>query len=1163
MHLIWRPWILFGILVAQLATQAFAQEDSPSPAAAAATESTSTDAPQTTDASPRPATWNRLIYIPFRELQKVFNNEDATAVVPYAEYVELLRHYWMKQDLRPSPDALISKAVYTASVEEEVARVTVEFSIIVLRQDGWARVPVSFGKSAVGTISSDDDENTILRGTGEGEYELLLRKAGPRTVNLELLVSVTTSPDARTFELDCPAVGINELQVTIPEGEQTVRVSPVEVLLPADGSNESRTVVKAALGATRKFAVRWFPKASLKPQMDLLASVSNHTVIRIEPQLIQTTSSFTWEILRGELREASVLVPADARVIDVVAQSGRIQAWETTAVEGGRQIRIQLLKPVSGKLQIEVQTERVPQGEILQLLGRADDKTLHGVHADGVVRESGRLEVATDSSLTLITQQHSGVKRISASAPKSANSLLWDFSGSRSSLTVQVKSVEPRVTAQQESKLVFGDDELLLQTHIDFMVERAGVFELQLKYPESLAIDSVRADGMSEFNVDQAGGIITLTLTDQRQGSIGVDVRGHQMFDAGIDNSETVLPAVEPLHVERSTGQVTVLVPRFLDVATVEEKRTGVTPAGNVVDSRVGQAHTVSHWNFTEQPWTLAVRTSLRPAQIDATIATTARIDPEVVRLTSEVRLNVRNAGIDTFRIAAPETVADDVRFKSLNPRHVIQQRNKATTAEDGWVIWTLVLQNEVKGAVRFSAEWEADLADADEPKTRSFVAEPLRVLTPFSEGTDRRRRVTLTQARGELRLLRHKSLSITAVPGGETIEAIDVRELEYLPQDGYLAFRYFSQPASATVAIREHELHKVVATVVSKAAIEVVTEKQPLASYRCRYRITTSERQRLRVDVPTDSELQAPSLNNRRTTFEPADDVEAEANWQAYYINISRTGTSDDSFLLSFQLRCPIVNVRVDRFPYEGQGGRQLIRIPRIGDSSGGTVVQATHVGMWTPKDVCVFGEPEHWTVLGGQSWSILHPLESSNHRNAASSLSSWIGDEDSASEFAYQGNASLFRSLGSTTILEVNWRNRPFMVAVVTGTLVLIGLVLRHTSWENRITLILLSFVAVTVWGLFDANAVGQVVNAGFIGLLAVAAIWTTGLLIGHPPKTGSGPPHRGSGGIASHGDDPPPPEKSSDRKPSGHTAEVPPGTVTPAPGVKETMDKLMGGK
>ncbi len=53
---------------------------------------------------------------------------------------------------------------------------------------------------------------------------------------------------------------------------------------------------------------------------------------------------------------------------------------------------------------------------------------------------------------------------------------------------------------------------------------------------------------------------------------------------------------------------------------------------------------------------------------------------------------------------------------------------------------------------------------------TRNFRVDPPRVLPPFTAEQAERRRVTLTQARGEIRLLNNESLSISAVAQGDTL---------------------------------------------------------------------------------------------------------------------------------------------------------------------------------------------------------------------------------------------------------------------------------------------------------------------------------------------------------------------------------------------------------
>jgi hypothetical protein len=889
--------------------------------------------------------------------------------------------------------------------------------------------------------------------------------------------------------------------------------------------------------------------------------------------------------------------------VDVTSSSGRIRAWNAVAVgDTHQQVRIELLSPVTDRLQVELQTERGMTADTVQLVGRSADGRVQGVHADGVVRESGRVILTTDPSLTTVVKLQSGVKQVDAgSGSKGATAearQAWEFSGLSGQLVLQTKPVEPRLLVNHDVQLIFSDDELRVRSELKYTVERAGVFQLVLTVPAALIVDRVSADGMSEFNVDKDSGRITLSLAQKRMGDIGVTVLAHQPFDAAAENRETELPTVTPEGVERETGTVTLYAPQFLDVSTVEDKLVGLFPARDVQVQALARLRHIGTWSFTRRPVALFVQTSPRPAQLAAAVGTTARVEPEIVKLNSVVSFDIQNAGIDTFRIAVPEAVASDVRFQAVSPGHAIQQRTKAEQAEDGWVTWTLVLQEEAMGNVRIAVDWEvtpaAAAAAVATPSVaggqavaansagatgsapagdRSFVLQPPRVLLPFTADQAERRRVTLTQTRGEIRLLRHESLSITAVGQGDTMESVDVRELELLEQDGYLAFRYFSQPASANVQIRRHDIHEVVATVVSRASVEIVTEKQELASFRCRFRVTTSERQRLRVDLPAGSELQAPLLNGQRTTVERATDVEETEGWEAYYVSISREQTSDQDFLLTLQFRCPIV--AAGQITYDRYGGIQILRLPLPGTADGSTVLQQMRLAVWAPKDVAFIGDPQHWTQIGRPYFSWLRLYDSPSSLTAAAELNDWIGDTSGgAGDFATVGNVAVFRAVGRQEQIEAHWRNRPFLFWLISGTLVLVGLILKGTSWENRISIVLLAAFAVSLWALQDGYAALQYVTAAVPGLLIVAGLWVTGLLLGRSDRHGGiqvtaadrnspGPAgYRAAAGAASSsGGASGAVVATFPVEPPAATEQVP--AVSPSPEVTQWMNDLMGGK
>ena len=202
----------------------------------------------------------------------------------------------------------------------------------------------------------------------------------------------------------------------------------------------------------------------------------------------------------------------------------------------------------------------------------------------------------------------------------------------------------------------------------------------------------------------------------------------------------------------------------------------------------------------------------------------------------------------------------------------------------------------------------------------------------------------------------------------------------------------------------------------------------------------------------------------------------------------------------------------------------------------------------------------------------SVMNPLKSPSASVAASAVNDWIDAEHVASgDFPTQGSASVYRAVGRQQKVVVTWWSRAFLFWMISGTLVLIGLILRRTSWENRITLVLLAMFAVAMFSLSGDNSTAQYVAMAWPGILVVCGIWLTGLLIGQnngngnhdvPPPQSFQPPKS-----------PPPTAPASLRTsatPAGSPTapmiaggvSLPPGTVAPAPEVTKIMNDLMGG-
>ena len=239
--------------------------------------------------------------------------------------------------------------------------------------------------------------------------------------------------------------------------------------------------------------------------------------------------------------------------------------------------------------------------------------------------------------------------------------------------------------------------------------------------------------------------------------------------------------------------------------------------------------------------------------------------------------------------------------------------------------------------------------------------------------------------------------------------------------------------------------------------------------------------------------------------------------------------------------------------------------------------MIQETRLAVWGPKDIAFVGEPRHWNITGRQTWSFWNPMVSPTAEQEAERFDNWIGADGGGAEFSQQGNVTVYRALGRQSQIKIVWWNRPFLVTVICGAILFVGFILRHTSWENRLTLTIVGCLGIALWSLKDSSETLQFVSAGSLGLVAVAGIWLVSFLVG--PKTGhivdntiSDNDEPNEGGDSN--DKPPAPDpepkpepnapKPADEQPSATMeASSPPAAITPSPEVTKLMDDLMGGQ
>ncbi|HEY2252010.1 MAG TPA: hypothetical protein VGH74_13150, partial [Planctomycetaceae bacterium] len=427
--------------------------------------------------------WERLIYLPYKNLKQAFEKEGSAVFMSYGQFLKM----WDKSRLtdprlpaKPPVGAVITEAAYTGMVAGDVAQVEAVLTVQVLGKP-WVELPIQFGDAAIGKMTPSDDK-ILLQATGTGTYALLFPKAGEFKVRLELATRVRTSPDGRSLELDCPPAGITTFALTVPAGDQTVEIVPQAVVTPQVGNDkpgdDKTTKIKANVGATKKISARWRPRLSTAPVMEVLTTVHNTLDMRIADGLVHTHATLVYQVLRGQVDQVRIGVPLDHRILDVTGAG--LKSWKAVKEEKAQVITVDLLGGDAKSIAVEVLTERsLPDGP-MELVGIDDAGVYRGIHALGELRENGILVVSQSADLSLAVQEQSGLVRIEAAevpeALRRPETQFYKYYTPKVRLQVAVKPVEPRLLVEHRTQLVFRDDEVQLVSHLQYTVEKAGVF---------------------------------------------------------------------------------------------------------------------------------------------------------------------------------------------------------------------------------------------------------------------------------------------------------------------------------------------------------------------------------------------------------------------------------------------------------------------------------------------------------------------------------------------------------------------------------------------------------------------------------------------------------------------------------------------------------------
>lgn len=1015
--------------------------------------------PAATQAESKTAPQEHVIYVPFKNLRDVFERQDSSIVLPYAQFLDMWNRLAQpsQQPIKPPVNGVIARADYAGSVKGDLVYLDATLDVESLG-DQWAQLPVEFGDAAIGSAKAEGD-SVLLRGVGQGRYELLVRGKGKHQIKLSLVAGVKSAADGRSFTVQCPAVGVSNLDLELPEKDLAVHVAPQRTLeLQTDAKGATR--VHAVLGATNQFTVSWQPKSGSAEKAAGLANVSDTIGVEVGDGVVHTHAVFDYQILRGSLGELIIEAPSADRLLDV--QAPGLRDWQSEPAGDRQRVKVRLHAPATETVRLELHTESpIPEKAF----------PVACLRAVGAARESGTLAIRSAEDVGLEHVERVSITRVDAAdAPqplRKPRSTFYKFFTPDHKLVVATSQLKPRIIV--ESRLSVLVDKARLTTRGEFKVQvsRSGIFSLAFRLPTGFQVDEVRTESMERFEVAPATGapMLTVYFSKKLLGDLTVLVTASQSRDKPA--GDLTLPLLEPLGTTREDGVVAVIAPESLEVKTdaaqlrAARAATPAELAAKGFKPQVSAGSTLAAaFSFVTRPVNIVQTITERPRRLFAVVGTLANVKEDVVQVTTTFRYRIQFAGIDTFHIAVPAAASDRLQIDGDG----IKERRKAPKASgDGTVEWTIVLHSEAVGQRTFTASYDQKISTADQG-TR-LELQPIKALNVDRET-------------GEIAILKDRALSVDAKSTG--LEEIDPRELSQ-PMgtvQPYLTYRYYRHPAELTLNVAKHELQDVVKTVVRRAYVEaVVTEDGPM-TVRARYDLKSSERQRLAITLRNPRILSVTVAGQTVAPEKAPTSPNSNADDKTYFINVARAADSDEPFQIAIVFETP-------RAEKELKVTDALsVPLPRFDE---GVKFQQVYVRVWVPKDYRLVGDPQGFTShIGVGLW------DSRTIVPAAENPDGWFNKDTSSFDFQVGGMPFLFSSLTNPAELRIDYWHIPTMTTIGSLVALAFGVVLLRFSLDTKVLAIFAIAFAFLLASLFVPSLVNSWLLSARIGIAAVLALW-----------------------------------------------------------------------
>lgn len=786
-----------------------------------------------------------------------------------------------------------------------------------------------------------------------------------------------------------------------------------------------------------------------------------------DAQNVHTTASISYTPLRGSVDEVRLVLPRSERLLGI-SLNGATPPHEIVTDGNFTSVAVRLPSRVRNPVSLEIHTQKPRSGSRLDLGGESEDEFIRPLD---VLQSHGILLLACDPAFDLLIDETRGlVETAESNASAEAGSRCFRFYGQRLRLGAALLPAAPQVHTHQDARYSLHEGELRLDSVLTCEATGAGLFDLRLELPEAFVLEEVRVNGEpTTCRTDER--VLALSFAGARR-KVHIGVTGRSAWQSV---AEQTLPLVRPVDAASSTGTIAIASPAGFDVQLkgdgLSPPDSGrLTPAGAAPNNACTRA-----WEYQTAPASIQVSIVRAQPRVSAHLESDVRLHADHAAVSALLEYDIRQTGTRVFRFALPEC-AEAVQIHERDGPARILQRTQGEADHPGWTAWTLWMNRDVLGTQKFRVSWTVPLEHGHRGShgtERRLGFSPPRVLAPSGGPTE-----VLEEAVGKITIRGHNALaaSVGKAAGGLKREAAE---------GDCISFQHDNSPAELEIGISPGE-PVAASALVSKALIEIRPVTDGPADYECRYRLQSHPR-RLPIQLPAGSEPLSVLFEGAPVPLVRASEDAIVGDYDAYEIDLSHIEPSVAQKLLLVSFRTPLDGSSLTR-----RRGSLAAPLPLLGELNGRTVAIAeTRTCVWLPEHLAVIGTPRGFTRAD---------------RNLNDSR--WIAETPAAASSSRAGVAHVFQSQGRPEAISIACWDRTLATWLLGGAAFLIALVLRPTAGENRLTMILLGAVGLSLLSLLHPHAVAQGLFAARWGVVAAAILWAASAAQARLSRRGESP-------------------------------------------------------